>query len=325
MRASNVLLPFGNGLRWWVEKFVIHLGLNLDPRHLFFSIGEYRDLCIARLGIASLPFLYLGMLVVLVRVFRWRRLSAILLLAATVIALMPALVSRPNPHPMRASGVWALYPIIAAAGAQAIGVWLLRVWERLRNAGSEMSSFEKSHHKRTAGQAAIVLIMIIAATGLWNVGRYLAHPEWHGIGAQHHLVEMGRWLRDNAAEYDRVYVDTPGLFPYLYVAAFTGMPPEEYQHTSRESHVTAFGWEKVHRLGRFHFADREAASLAWQDSDQSESWLLVTGDSDPYEFQPQRQAGWVAHLFRGGGHDDSHLPRQKPLGTYPLNSVLTKH
>ena len=134
------------------------------------------------------------------------------------------------------------------------------------------------------------LAVAISVTGIVNVGRYLDHEEWHGIGAQNHLVEIGRNLHGRVEDYDRIYIDAPGLFPYLYVSVFSGMPPKEFQRTPREGIVTAFGWEKFHRFGRFHFTSAEEARQAWRQSAQTETWLLVTADGERVEFRPQQHA-----------------------------------
>ncbi len=282
-RAVNVVPPLTNGLHWWFRKVIFNAGLNLDPRHLFFSFGEDSILSAARLSLASLPFLYFGMLVALVRTAWRRHLPTLLLLGATFICLMPAAVGRLNPHPMRASGVWALYPILAALGAVTFGTILSRGWAKLQG-GAGTSSV------RAAWAATAAVAVLIAAAGTFNVVRYLRQPDWHGDRAQNDLVAIGQWARDHGDQYDRIFVDAPGLFPYLYVTVFSGMSPAEFQNTPRDGTVTAFGWEKFSRFGRFCFATTDTAWEAWRASDQTESWVVLSPDAQPLEFHAQRHA-----------------------------------
>ena len=127
--------------------------------------------------------------------------------------------------------------------------------------------------------------------GIANVVRYVRHPDWHGQGAQNHLVAIGEWLRDHGEGYDRVYVDASGHFAYLYVAAFSGMPPAEFQRTPREGVVTGYGWEKFHRFGRYHFADFEQALADWAATDRTERWLFLNGDGQSVEISRRNAAG----------------------------------
>ena len=120
-RAATVTYPLSNGFEWWARKLATNIALNLDPRYLFLSFGEYQGMTVARLGMVSLPFLYTGFVYLLVRTWRHRSPAAFLLLAAVIVCLMPAAASRPNPNAMRSSGVWALYPLISACGVLGVG------------------------------------------------------------------------------------------------------------------------------------------------------------------------------------------------------------
>ena len=113
-----------------------------------------------------------------------------------------------------------------------------------------------------------------------NVVRYLDRPELHGPDAQYHLYSLAHWLKTNDGRYDRVYADVPSLFPYLYVAVYTGMPPEEFRRAPRQITVTQRGWEQFDQLGKYFFAGRMQADAAWADSDKDKRWLLLTAEGD---------------------------------------------
>ena len=125
-RAGNTVFPFHCGFQWWGERIATNLALNLDPTYLFLSFGEYSLLSVVRLNLASLPFLYLGLLVACVRPLVHKRLGSLGISHArgliwiplgVLFSLAPALITEGNPSSMRSSGVWALYPIVSAIGA----------------------------------------------------------------------------------------------------------------------------------------------------------------------------------------------------------------
>lgn len=147
-------------------------------------------------------------------------------------------------------------------------------------------------HPRMQTVGAIALAVCIAASGVWNVARYLDRPELHGPDAQFHLRSVATWLKENGAEYDRVYIDVPGLFPYLYLVVYTGMAPNEFRSAPREFTVTARGWEQYSRFGRYFFTTRLQADEDWVRSSRDERWLLLTAEGEIVrygaELEPER-------------------------------------
>ena len=285
-RAFNVVPPVGNGLRWWAEKLTANFAANLDPRHLYFSFGDHRLLTVARLSLVSLPFLYVGMATALYRTVIKRHLPSALVLVVAVICLAPAVASRPNPHPLRASGVWALYPILSAIGAVSVAnacVWFWR-WRTVARGSDRPRATIVT--ERLPTRFAAILGVTIAIFGFINVARYIGRPELHGPDAQHHLHSLAAWLDRHDDGFDRVYVDVPGLFPYLYFAFYSEMSPDEFRSAPREGTVTRHGWEKFTRFGKYYFTNRFDADRDWSASDGSGHWLLLTAEGEVAEYGP---------------------------------------
>lgn len=279
-RSGHVMPSLAHGPRWWLETMVTNLGKNLDPSYLFLSFGEFRQLSVARLGIASLPFLYVGLAGIVITSVRRRDLRLGVIPSTILIGLIPGVITTGNPNPMRTSLVWSMYPIVASYGALCLG---RLVW-RWRQAAATPAQPVAAARWTRAGMVATSLL--IAASGCAYVTAYLRRPDLHRRGAQTGYAEIGTWLRDHGRDYDRVYVDVDGLFGELYVAAFSGMAPSEYQRTPREGTVTPMGWDKIHRLGRYRFAPAEQAHREWRRSAQDERWLVIRSPSDRVEFRP---------------------------------------
>lgn len=315
-RASNVVPSAGNGLRWWGEKLAANFAANLDPRHLYFSFGEHRLLTVARLSLVSLPFLYVGLASALYRTVIRRHLPSALVLLAAVICLAPAVVSRPNPHPLRASGVWALYPILSAGGAVAVANACVWLWRLLGIAGISDRPRPTLSTERLPAWCASILGMTIAVFGFINVVRYIGHPELHGPDAQHHLHSLAAWLDRHDDGFDRVYVDVPGLFPYLYFAFYTKMTPDQFRSAPREGRVTAHGWEKFGRFGKYYFTNRFDADRDWSKSDRKGHWLLLTAEGEVEEYGPTHLSSRFAEDRRSErAANMALLPQTNPSGS----------
>lgn len=287
-RAGTAIYPLSNGVRWWSNRVLANLALNLDPSYLF-SFGSYHALSVARLSVVAAPFLIVGAVAAVVRTVRMACLKTGILLVAIGISLVPAVISRHNPNPLHSAGVWSLYPLLAAMGAVALG-------RGIRDGLVRVTSLRHSalvlvaRHRAVAVVGASIVGVAITTAGIVNVARYLDRPDLQAKAAQYQFVEIGRWLRDHGGDYDRVYIDADGLFGYLFVAAFSGMSPAEFQHTPREGTVSPFGWEKYHRFGRFHFKSADEAHNEWLASRQDGRWVVISDQGWHVEFAPERHA-----------------------------------
>ncbi|NOS99870.1 MAG: hypothetical protein HOP29_04515 [Phycisphaerales bacterium] len=139
---------------------------------------------------------------------------------------------------------------------------------RVQNTNSE----KRGDAIADAATAACAMLILIA--GAWYVGRFTGDAHLRSVFHQPHMVALGRWLTPRMNNYDRVYVVARGNQPDIYLAAFTGMTPREFQ--SAERPVWGERNEYAHRLNRFHIArflkdvydDRRAAN-------PNERWLVV--------------------------------------------------
>jgi hypothetical protein len=283
-RGANIIPPLSNGPHWWMEALGANFAANLDPRYLFLSFGEYRHLSVERLGIAALPFLYVGLLGLVVQSVSRRELRFAIIPLTVLIGLAPGVLTTGNPNPMRTSIVWSVYPIAAAYGAVLVGQITWRLFVQTIGRASALSMNGLAPYAQRLGVCVVSVGIVLC--GAWYTARYVERRDLHGLAAQRGYVEIGSWLRDHGREYDRVYIDMDGVFGYLYVAAFSGMTPEEFQRTPREGTVTAMGWDYVDQLGRYHFKPIEKAREAWRIASPNERWLLIRGIDAMTELSP---------------------------------------
>lgn len=281
-RSSATAFSLSNGLSWWAGTLSNNLLRELDPRYLFLSFGEYRTLSIARLSIVEMPFLYVGLIASIVLAVYRRSMTLALLPASVAICLLPSMVTRGEPSPMRSSGVWALYPMLSAIGISMLG-------------SLGMTAFAALRSSRARRLAMVGICVAVVGCGVFNTRRYLSTETLHGPAAQHQLVMVGEALaKVNLDNYQRVYIDAEGMFGYLYAAAFSGMTPTQFQGAERTGAAFGLGWEEYEILGRFHFQSADRAYADRRNAKAGGRWLLVTCDGKSVQTQ-ELTADHLAH------------------------------
>lgn len=292
-RASATVYPIECGFQWWGVRLLQNLALNLDPRYLFYSFGEHALLSVTRLNLASLPFLYIGLIAGSVLAIRRRSVALAWIPAGVLCSLAPSLITDGNPSSMRSSGVWALYPIVSAIGVMFIarGVRLLLsqgVTIRPKDSFDQDMASPRFRPvtdvipRYRQGQIVTTMVaMLIVSAGVVDIGRYLSRPELHGLGAQNDFVRIGEWLNAHESDYERVYVDSEGMFGYLYVAAFSGMTPKEFREAPRKGTLRGLGWDEYVQFGRFRFESEQTAREQWALANSARPWLVIGRDLNP--------------------------------------------
>ena len=266
-----------------VKSFVLNVAANLEPLYLFLSFGEAHELAVGRLSVAALPFMYLGLAGLLWPRTSWSGVDRAVLLIGVVACIAPAAVGRTNPHSLRTSGCAVLLVMISGLGMVQAGRWAEAFWNRDRGDGTTPTT-----HRRLSNAGTVVMAGVILIFGGSYVARYLSRPELQRVFQQPEWVAMGKWLRGRAERYDRVYIAPAGDSSNygnswdLYVAAFSGMHPAQWQQARRE--VWGRYTDFCVRLERFYFHKRRDALAAWEESRRDECWL-VTDSMRTYELQ----------------------------------------
>jgi 4-amino-4-deoxy-L-arabinose transferase-like glycosyltransferase len=251
-----------------VWSYVGNLLKNLAPDHLFLSFGRYNELSVGRGLPIEVGFFYLGLVAGWLVLRRTRRRSLAQLSLCLLFCTLPAALTEVEPHALRASGDSLLLPVFSALGVLAIGRLLTWVASRLQHGLS---------WRRATGRVylAVVLVATAVAGGIL-VARYCGSEEMQGTGQQNALVRLGEWLGQNQAPYERVVVEEFGNQAYLYIAAFSGMTPPEFQRAEKTITPEPPGyWDVWYSLGKYRVVDPFMAYRDWQRAG-SPRWLVVT-------------------------------------------------
>jgi len=287
-RARERFLPVAGSVELAVQV-TRNLGANLAPHYLFFSSGSYNNLSMGRALPVEAPFFYLGLAAGWWCLPCGRRRQLAQLLAVLIACVLPAALTDTEPHALRASGASILIGVFSCLGMLVAvgGAWAATGRQTI---GGQLAS-SRRRPWRAGG------ILVAAATGAAICAAVLIVGYWRSErlrddGHQHLLVLMGRWLGLHAGEWDRVMVDPSGIQPYLYVVAFGGMSPREFQAAPKE--VEGGGWYEVRRVGRFAFLGFGEALDRWRAAG-SPRWLVALRDARP-------QHGRVVGEIAFGGH-----------------------
>jgi 4-amino-4-deoxy-L-arabinose transferase-like glycosyltransferase len=240
-RAGHTLVRANNAGELLV-KIASGIGANLGPRYLFSPNMRETFLTSARLLPAEAVFFSVGLLTLWkLPVKETPRFRAFLYIGLAV-SLLPAVVTNQNPHSLRAGAFAMLAPLVSAAGALALRDWLLGkgVRRRVLNVAFSMSLI---------ASFAFVSYM------------YLGGPNPRRQRMQFGLVEASKKLSRYQANHPRVFVELADIQPYIYVAAFSGMTPRQFQLAEKEV-LEKDGWDVVRRLGKYFF--RSPAELRAQ-------------------------------------------------------------
>ncbi|MGI9045115.1 MAG: glycosyltransferase family 39 protein [Gemmatimonadaceae bacterium] len=231
------------------------IAANFTPRYLFWPDLSEAFLATIRLLPVEAMFLPVGVLT-LWRLEGWKiPRFRIFLYIALLIAVLPAAITFPNPHSLRAASSALLFPLFSAAGVIVIYDWL---------------SPRRLLARTFGGLAALGIAASFCLAGYM----YVFSPTAKDFRMQNALVQAALKVSPHLGTHDRVFVSSEGVsMPYLYYVAFTGMTPREYQSAPKEF-GSVDGWDAARRVGRFQFrTDRE---LVLQSTDASPTDLFVT-------------------------------------------------
>ena len=212
-------------------QVVRNMGANLAPRYLFFSSGTFNYLSVGRALPVEAPFFYLGIAAGWWCLPAGRRRRFAKILAVLIICVLPAALTEAEPQALRASGASALLGLFSCLGLLlAAGVACSAIGVRPIPDDPDTS---RRWQRRAKGVLAGAAVGVIACGTVLIVRYWQSEPlrsEWH----QPILVRMGQWLGQHKGAWERVIVDPAGIQPYLYVAAFSGMSPQEFQAAPKE-------------------------------------------------------------------------------------------
>jgi len=228
---ARVLAIRSDGPLGYVAQVARNYWLNLSPVYLFIP-RNYSALTVARLLPPEFLFFYSGLIGMALLPRRSPGLEKWTVYFALVVAILPAAISIQSPHTLRTSGMTVLTPLFSAAGI----VWLYSLLPdriRIRRLYYPMAVFAVD------GSAAII------------VYRYSTSVMFRSLNFQNFLTYLDSTVGRHANDFNAVILENYGSEQNLYVAAFGGMSPREFQRSPKA--LYSDGMDHFTRLGKYYF------------------------------------------------------------------------
>lgn len=220
----------------YFNYLIKNIWANFSPDYLFFSSGKYSDLSVARLLLVEVLFLYLGFIVFnKLRIKNGYVLPNYVMYILLLFIVLPSVITQNCPHALRASSLMMVFPIFIGAGV----VWILN---RIK-----LVNFQKVFYG--------VVLILIGFTGLGYIWVYKNSYEMRNMGHQNLLTETCIKLNSISIKYEQIYIEHSFVEPYIYVAAYCNITPNEFQKFDVEFNQP--NRENVKRLGKYHFLNKE--------------------------------------------------------------------
>jgi hypothetical protein len=229
-RAGSTLLDPAHPASFMVGA-AKNFGDLLAPTILFWPGMVDTGLTSARLLPIETAFFYLGLLTLwMLRPPLGRRFAGYTY-ALFLLAMLPAVITH-APHSIRVSAVISLLPIFSAAGFQSLG-----------------NVFKRTGLGPLYYPAAVTGIV---ASFVFVAYTYVYSPKAPGQRSNYALVNVGTRLKFVQSRYDSIFVTDSASHPDLYIVAFSGMTPAEFQRAPKVIE-NRDGWDVAHRIGKYFF------------------------------------------------------------------------
>lgn len=250
MRAAQKVLRADTAVEWlaqWVSNYAVYFG----PQFYFIS-GDASN-GIPDQGVALLveaPLIVLGLFTLLWRCIKdsraiqnTKRPGYIwwFVLAALLIAPLPASLMTPNPHLSRAIIIAPMYALL-------VGLGITALWQAAQRLPLPIRAFLPQ----------IGAVLVIAAIGWQGIARFEDYR-------QHYPRVVMRKYQDGlheavgqavhyAPQFDEIWIDDRMSFGYVYILASQAMAPETV-HASIEVERPGTTFNTVRRVGQYRFTD----------------------------------------------------------------------
>lgn len=215
----------------YVNFILKNIVAGISPDFLFLSAGNYNNLSVARLLLVEIFFFYFGLFFLKSVLKKTTEFKTGYLYFLLFVLVLPSIITNNCPHALRNSAMMMLLPMISAAGI----LWILDkirilVWRRI---------------------AAVLTIVAIVVNGFACIYIYKHNYYFRDYGHQHLLYESCVKLNKYKSLYEKILIEHAFVEPYLYVAAYCNITPEEFRSAKIEFNQP--NKENVKRLNNYYF------------------------------------------------------------------------
>jgi 4-amino-4-deoxy-L-arabinose transferase-like glycosyltransferase len=210
---------------------------NLSPVYLFFRGGNHYQFSLPDhelLYLVSAPFLLLGM----IKALKTRGTAAKLVVAWFFLAIVPSAITRDAPHVLRTILILPTPMILTALGVE----WV---------AGSVG---EKSLFRGRLLIGVLTLSVFISFAKWWS-DYWQIYPAAYSWAWQYGYKEVATFLKDNYADYQKIFVTKRYGEPHEFLAFYWPWDPKTFQEPSVKEWDYHADWYWVNKLEKVSFVN----------------------------------------------------------------------
>jgi 4-amino-4-deoxy-L-arabinose transferase-like glycosyltransferase len=232
----------------------------VSPDFLFFSFKTYNNLSIGRLLMVEFVPFYIGLFLLYKVISKKQVITAGYFYFLLLIAVIPAVLTKDNPHALRTASLVVLLPFLTAAG-------ILIIYRAIN-----------SPILRNAFLAAAA--GLIVWNGIVDIKHYVRSDDFRSRNMQALLAKATQRLATYKDRFNSIYIDNSSNEPYIYVLTFCNIKPQDFQRAAIKVGVDAQGWDSFEKMGKYSFLSKEEIANRVKTSPVKSLILLKTRTAD---------------------------------------------
>ena len=205
---------------------------HFSPRFLFFTGDEIERSRVPGMGqlyLLTLPFLIIGTLTIMCHPDRKTKF----IMSWLIVAPMAAAITFQSPHALRAQNMSIPLALITAIGL-----------------GISLNSFRQTATKKIT--VGIFLVVMSFETARWANFYFLHYPQELPTAWEYGFAQLAEYLKTSSQKYDQIIISDRYDQPYILIAFFLKIPPQELQQAKLEAR-DQFGFSTVRQFGKYEF------------------------------------------------------------------------
>ncbi|OGM25326.1 hypothetical protein A2715_04745 [Candidatus Woesebacteria bacterium RIFCSPHIGHO2_01_FULL_39_32] len=258
---------------YFMQRFISNWASHFTCSFLFFKGGNNYQFSVPDHGLmylVNLPFFFLGLLLLLKRVFNRDRIS-ILLFSWLILAPIPSSLTREAPHVLRFIVMLPVPMIISAIGI----IWVFN-WIK-----------DKKLKIRMQSTFLILYFLILSIYSVKYLNTYFNdYRNDFSRSWQYGYKEAVLYAKDNYQKYDKIVVTKAYGEPHEFFLFYWQWDPEAYRNDPGLNRFYQSNWYWVDRFDKFYFVnDWDIPTEEWQDF-VLESGKVFKCESIPNDLKP---------------------------------------
>lgn len=229
-RGKGVLISF-LPVEEFIQKFLSNIFKNLDYNYLFFEFPLHNNISIGRFFPFLFPLFLIGILILIIELYRNRFGKYNILIISLIISVIPAALTHNNPIAIRSSGMSIIIPILCSISFP----FLFDLIPKLK--------------------FTVVFPLLFIINSIWFIHYFQIFKQNEGLqdpDKQHLLYLNAIKLNEYGIKDELLLIDYFGNQPYIYYLFFNKINPERFQSSIKVLNTNE-NFDYVYRMDNYFF------------------------------------------------------------------------